>query len=72
MIVTSVLRIYVVAKSNSQLQTGFQCQAFALNLCVCVCVCRPARDSYIRPQYEQEIDLDQDIAHLQRENRIEW
>ncbi|DBA86045.1 hypothetical protein WJX77_011169 [Trebouxia sp. C0004] len=36
---------------------------------------RPARDSYIRPQYEQyeqEIDFDQDIAHLQRENRIEW
>jgi len=25
-------------QNQIQLQTGFQCQAFALNLCVCVCV----------------------------------
>ncbi len=64
MIVARVLRISVAAEANSRLQTGTQP--------VRVCVCRPARDSYTRPQYEPEIDLDQDIAHLQRENRIEW
>ena len=34
--------------------------------------CRPARESYVKPSYAQEVDLDQDIAHLQRENRMEW
>ena len=34
--------------------------------------CRTARDSYVKPSYDQEVEVDQDIAHLQRENRMEW
>ena len=34
--------------------------------------CRPARESYAKSSYDQEVDVDQDIAHLQRENRMEW
>ncbi|KAL3159530.1 hypothetical protein ABBQ38_009945 [Trebouxia sp. C0009 RCD-2024] len=33
---------------------------------------KPSRDSYYKPTYDREVDIDQDIAHLQQDNRMEW